>query len=133
MDPRTGEVLDARYRAPAEHQEVAGRIRLRGALATANVGTVFVSLCERETRKPARVRAYVYGGPEISEPKDGERVLEFRVTSSDLMAGQPSPMPAQPALRVRYAPTGRIGAGSGEVSKEIPVRYGAQDVELVLP
>jgi hypothetical protein len=133
IDPRSGEVLDARYQPSIEATEVAGVIRLRGALATAEAGTVFVSICDRVTHMPARVRAYVYGGSEISDARDGERVLEFRVNSRDLMGGQVVPMPASPAIRVRYAPTGKIGAGSGEVMKETQVRYGARDVEITLP
>lgn len=133
LDPRTGAVLDARYRPAVQDLEVAGTIRLRDALASAEVGTVFVSICEAETHRPARVRAYVYGGEEISEAKNGERLLRFRITSRDLMAGQETPMPTRPVVRVRYAPTGRIGAGSGEYTKEAPVRYGATDVEITLP
>ncbi|TAJ24628.1 MAG: hypothetical protein EPO68_01175, partial [Planctomycetota bacterium] len=81
VDARSGDVLDAKYRPSIAATEVAGVVRLRGALATAEVGTVFVSICDRETHKPARVRAYVYGGAEISDAKDGERVLVFKVNS----------------------------------------------------
>jgi hypothetical protein len=133
VDSRTGEVLDPKYRPPAEARQVAGRVLLRGDLARAEQGTVFVILRERGSRIPARLRSYTYGGSEISDAIDGERRLSFKITDRDVLPGMDSPTPLKPELRVVYSPDGRIGANGGQISTDVQVSYGATDLEITLP
>jgi len=138
IDPKSGEVLDPKYRPETGPEQVAGKqvsgtIRLRGELADAEVGTVYVILRERGSRMPARMRSYVYGGVEISDPKDGERRLQFTITERDVLPGMEAPLPKQPELRVLYSKTGSVGGGGPQIAKEVPVNYGDEQVEIALP
>jgi hypothetical protein len=133
VDPRSGDVLDPKYRPDTGPKQVSGTIHLRGELADAEVGTVYVILRERGSRMPARMRSYVYGGVEISDPKDGERRLQFVITERDVPPGMDAPLPKLPELRVLYSPTGSVGGSGPQIAKEAPVNYGDERVEIALP
>jgi hypothetical protein len=120
--------------APADGVLVAGRVRLRGALAERYDGVLWLSLVARGQRMPIRFRAFALTSGDISDAVAGERVLAFDLREGDVMAGgmPVQPLPAEIEVRALFDPDSMVETKDGQVAAQAPVRVGDRGVDLVL-
>lgn len=110
----------------------AGRVTLKGDLATAQDGSLFLIVRVPGSRMPALTRKYEIGDPAF-QVVGGERVLHFSLDERDDMGGAASPMVAEMELEARFDPDGFVDTSDGVVRTTVRVHPGEQELSIELP
>jgi hypothetical protein len=112
----------------------AGELDLKGELAAATDGAVFVAVRSVAEGVTLLVRKYDLRGPGFGEPEGGLRKLRFELGPENaMMAGGPPQFPAALQLWVFFDADGSVDTKEDRVSSERPVELGDQQVRLSLP
>jgi hypothetical protein len=110
----------------------AGVAVLRGEVATATTGALYVILRTRGSAAPAMARRYDLDDPALGAMHAGARRLAFELTLQDDMLGQGSVPPGELELEVRFDRDGDIGTKDDTLRAVAPTRAGETGLELVL-
>jgi hypothetical protein len=106
-----------------------GRVHLRGELADASEGAVFVSVVPRAGGQPILAKRFLLGGADVVRLAD-ETVVTFALDERDNMLGKP--MEREVDLKVSYRPGGFVE--SPEAARAIlPVEPGDVAIDVFLP
>jgi hypothetical protein len=114
----------------------AGKITLRGKLASATEGCVFVNVWKKEEVGRAHVipsYSKRYPMNDTAWANAGElRVLRFAVDERDNLMGTVVPEAAELVLEARYDPDCNVDTKDGIESAQAPIRNGQMDFSLAL-
>lgn len=125
-----------RVAGPASPQQdlparFAGSVRLQGALAKLDSGSLFLIVRPPGSRVPSLARKYEIGDPAFST--DGaERQLRFALDERDSMFGEHAPMFDEMEVEARFDPDGIVDTDDGVVRASARARPGDREVSIVL-
>jgi hypothetical protein len=114
----------------------AGQVALRGKLASAAEGCVFVSVWKKEDVGRAHVipnysKRYLMTDGAWSSAGD-PRVLRFTIDDRDNLMGTVVPDAAELVLEARYDPDCNVDTKEGIESAQAPIRAGQTDFSIAL-
>jgi len=104
-----------------------GVVRLRGKLASAPEGYVFISVKPEGIRMPAFSRRYALADAEPAV--DGVRRLPFDLDKTNMMGGL---VPGALVLEARFDPDGIVESREGVVTASVPTKVGDMAAEIDL-
>lgn len=119
---------------PSDPARFAGQVALRGDLAQAREGSLFVIVRQKGSRMPSLARKYEVGDPVWIDRGD-ERVLRFALDEAspeDRMGGTGIALAGELELEARFDPDGVLETKEGNRSEVVAVERGEQDVSVVL-
>jgi hypothetical protein len=133
VDAPSGASSGAPSGAPAE-ERFAGVVRLRGALAQTQDGQLTLLVRQKGVPMPLRMHRWVLSDAEIGREKDGERVLEFALGPTDVMAPgmAPPPLVGELEFKALYDLDGFVDTKADQVEVVVPVVIGQVDIDVTL-
>jgi hypothetical protein len=117
--------------------QVAGRAVLRGELASATGGCLFVTLRQAGQRMPTWTYRVDLDDPDaakkgLAEAKDGARELTFVLNQRTSLMKVPVDTTVPLEVQVMFDPDGNVDSREGQVSSIAPAKLGDEDVRLEL-
>ena len=119
---------------PTDPARFAGQIALRGELAQAREGSLFVIVRQKGSRMPSLARKYEVADP-LWVDRGTERVLRFSLDEAspeDRMGGTGIALAGEIELEARFDPDGVLETKEGNRSEVVAVERGDQEVSVVL-
>ncbi len=117
--------------------QVAGRAVLRGELANATAGCLFVTLRQAGQRMPTWTYRVDLDDPDVARKglaaaADGARELTFVLNQKTSLMKVPVDTTVPLEVQVMFDPDGNVDSREGQVSAVAPAKLGDEDVLLEL-